>query len=399
MKKFALVSAALPPSQSGQSTVLFHLLKNLDPRRYCLITQKNIHLYSIKPRCSEKLPAHYYFFHPDYQIVRGFIRLASLVRSKTLLDCALKIRVRQIKKILRMEQCDVIIACTGDLFDPPAAFIASKELGIPLILYSFDYYSFQGDDPVLRSFAQAYEQDLLRAAQVIVPNECMRKEYRDHYGIDTTIIHNPFDIEEYEKLAREADEKNSSGTQEKTIVYTGAIYDAHYDAFRNLVAAIPLSGNPVRLHLYTPQSPYHLVENNITGPVVEIHKAQPAAAIPAIQQSADILFLPLSFNPQLQEMIRTSAPGKMGEYLASGRPILVHAPKDSFVSRYFTKYNCGLVVDENSPEQLARAIDRLLRDTDLCREITHNAYERAKNDFDINAARKKLFTLIDGIWK
>jgi len=326
--------------------------------------------------------------------------LASLVGSKALLDSALKVRVRQIKKILRTEQCDAVITCTGDLFDPPAAFIASKELGIPLILYSFDYYSFQGDDPVLRSFAQAYEQDLLRAAQVIVPNECMRKEYRDHYGIDTTIIHNPFDIGEYENLARKAGEENYSGIPEKTIVYTGAIYDAHYDAFRNLIAAIPLSGNnPVRLHLYTPQSPYRLVENNITGPGVEVHKAQPASAIPAIQQKADILFLPLSFDPQLREIIRTSAPGKMGEYLASKKPVLVHAPKDSFVSRYFKKYNCGLVVDKNSPEQLARAIERLLHDTDLCREITQNAYERAKNDFDINAARKKLFTLIDGVWE
>jgi len=396
MKKFALISTALPPSQSGQSTVLFHLLRNIDPSKYCLITQKNFHLYSIKPRCSSQLPANYHYLQPDYQIIRMFTRVASLVKSIALLNLAFKIRTHQIKKIVRKEQCDAIIACTGDLFDPPAALSASRDLDIPFIFYAFDYYSFHGAEPLLREFAAKYESDLVQsAANVIVPNEYMYEEYLKRYGINATIIHNPFDTLDYEKQAQGQTKNNNKSPNEIKIVYTGAIYDAHYDAFRNLIKAIKsLENFNIMIHLYTPQSQYRLTENNITGPVV-VHEAQPVTTMPSIQRNADILFLPLSFGSQFPEVIKTSAPGKLGEYLASKRPILVHAPKNSFVSWYFKKYHCGLVVDEDNPQLLALAVQRLINDKDLCQEITENASSRAKADFDINTARNKFLMLFE----
>lgn len=396
MKKFALISASLPPSQSAQSTVLFHLLKKLNPGEYCLITQKNVHLYSMKPKCSSQLPANYHYLQPDYQFIRMFTRVASIVKSTALLNLALKLRTHQIKKIIRKEQCDAIIACTGDLFDPPAALIASRELGIPFIFYAFDYYS-QGSDPLLRSFATGYERDLVQAAAaVIVPNEYMSDEYLKRYGITATILHNPFDIEDYEKQA--GNPNNAVKPIEKSIVYTGAIYDAHYDAFRNLIAAIKLlETTPIKIHLYTPQSQHHLIGNKITGPKVVVHKALPVSSMPAIQRNADILFLPLAFGSGYPDIIRTSAPGKIGEYLASGSPVLVHAPKDSFVSWYFKKYNCGLVVDENSPKQLSQAIQRLITDEKFCQEITQNAYIVAKTNFDILVIQKKFQDVLNAL--
>jgi len=395
MKKFAVISAALPPSQSAQSMIIFHLLKMLNPREYCLITQNNFHLYSIKPKCIPRLPANYYFVQPDYQFIRILTLLALKIQSTALLDLALKIHTHQIKKILLKEHCEAIIVCTGDLFDPPAALIASRELNIPLIFYAFDYYS-QGADPLLRSFAAKFETDLVRtAANVIVPNEYMQDEYLKRYDIKATILYNPFDLDDYERQAR--NRKNDSGV-EKMIVYTGAIYDAHYDAFRNLIAAVnSLGTESLKIHLYTPQSLHHLIGNNISGSNVIIHKALPASSIPVIQRNADILFLPLAFGSGYPDIIRTSAPGKMGEYLASKTPILVHAPKDSFVSWFFKMNNCGLVVDENSPENLAQAIKRLLSDDRLCRELTQNAYKIAESDFDNRIIQEKFYRLLESL--
>jgi len=178
-------------------------------------------------------------------------------------------------------------------------------------------------------------------------------------------------------------------------VYTGAVYDAHYDAFLNLITAIQTLEMPdLKIHLYTPQSERRLVENGITGPVV-LHKAQPITAIPAIQQKADILFLPLSIRSPYPDMVKTSAPGKIGEYLASKRPILVHAPKNSFVAWSFRKYQCALVVDDDDPKVLATAVVRLLEDKEFQKAITENAYVRAKKDFDLQAARKKFMNILN----
>jgi glycosyltransferase involved in cell wall biosynthesis len=399
MKKFALVSLGLPPSQSGQSTVLYHLLKAIPAENYCLITLKNFHLYHYLEQCSSRLPARHYFLHPDYQLVRQLTNAASRLRCRALLTPALKLRVYQIKKILKKEQAQVVIACTGDLLDPPAAFLAGSELGIPVILYAFDYYSRQWTSATTRSFAEGFETRILRgAARIIVPNECMAKEYAERYEIRPVIIHNPFDLEEYETNARQIPDTSFLQT-EKTgpvrIVYTGAVYEAHYTAFRNLIAAISLTEIPdLTLHIYTPQSASQLQAQGITGPV-EIHKARPNCDMPGIQRSADILFLPLAFNSPYPDIIRTSAPGKIGEYLAAKKPVLVHAPEDSFIAWFFAKNRCGEVAAEDNPKKLAESIVRLVKDDDYRQELTHNAYLLAASCFDAGSAREKLLALIN----
>jgi glycosyltransferase involved in cell wall biosynthesis len=106
-----------------------------------------------------------------------------------------------------------------------------------------------------------------------------------------------------------------------------------------------------------------------------------------VQRRADLLFLPLAFDSPYPVLINTSCPSKMGEYLASGRPVLVHAPAGSFVAWYFKKYECGLVVDEPDPAKLAAAVGRLLTDNDLRRRLGHRARERARADFSVPVAR------------
>jgi len=399
MKKFALVSVALPPSQSGQSIVLYHLLKTLKPEDYCLITLRNFHLYNYLESCSTRLPVRYYFLNPDYQFMRLLVKAASLVSARPILSLALKIRVSQIKKILQKEHIQVVIGCTGDLFDPPAAFLAARVLGIPFILYGFDYYSHQWTTKVTKSFAEEYEREILLGAKhIIVPNECMAGEYFRRYGVRPVVIHNPFDMEEYEKNISTQKDGIVSRTEipdKVRIVYTGAVYDAHFTAFQNLIAAIPKTGIPnLKLHIYTPQSAGMLHTKGISGPV-EIHKPRPNHEMPDIQKSADILFLPLGFNSPYPEIIRTSSPGKIGEYLATKKPVLVHAPADSFIAWFFLKNHCGEVVSECDPDTLAQSIVRLLRDESYRQELIRNAFRLAQDDFDVKSARTRILNLIE----
>ena len=81
------------------------------------------------------------------------------------------------------------------------------------------------------------------------------------------------------------------------------------------------------------------------------------------------------------------------EYLASGRPILVHAPKDSFLSWYFRKYKCGAVVDVYDHKRLASVLERLLSDKKLQKEYMKNARIRAKEDFDMKKSQNKFIGL------
>ncbi len=392
--KFALVSLGLPPSQSGQSLVLYHLLKDFKPDQYCLITQKNFYLYGSQGNGSSRLPGTYYCINPDYQIIRGILRFSSAVRSTEILNTLLKIRFHQLKRIISRERCDAIIACTGDLFDPPAAYLVSKSLGIPFILYAFDHYSHQWMPPLLHAFARKHEEQLVPgAAEVIVPNEFLCREYCQAYGVEATVLHNPCDISQYQANPSHC---TNGGERDITILYTGAIYEAHYDAFQNLIQALHSLGRPeICLHIYTPQSESKLIANSICGDFVTYHKNQPIFSMPEIQQKADILFLPLAFNSPFPEIVKTASPGKMGEPLAARRPVLVHAPADSFVSWYFKRHSCGLVVDKNDPLELADGIDTLTGDKHLQQTLSAAAYARAKEDFDGITIKRRFTSLLE----
>lgn len=222
-----------------------------------------------------------------------------------------------------------------------------------------------------------------RAKAVIVPNEYLRDAYAKRYGVRTTVVRNPCPMPDLAALDGAVRVFPPDGID---IVYTGAVYHAHDDAFRNLVAAIRILGRPdIRLHLYTAQTAEEIGRIGIAGPMVVHHLHIPPSDVPAVLRQADILFLPLGFDTPIPEVIRTSAPGKMGEYLSVGRPILVHAPGDSFVSWYFRENRCGLVVDRSDPYLLSASIERIVADRELRAGLGARARSAAERDFEVGA--------------
>ena len=378
--KFALVSNVLPPSESAHAAIIYRLLQDLDPETYCLLSSTDYTNDNSGPNYTGRLRGKYYHLAPGFAFTRGHRFGLQTLREKINLALGVVLRSRTISRILKHETCDAIIVCTGgrEILDFPAAYLASKLTGARFYAYLLDQYSHMVSYVLGNSFLRHFESHILkRATAVIVPNEFLRDELRARFNVEAVVIHNMCDLQLYEHV--QAQHKS----EETQIVYTGGVGPLHYDAFRNLLSAIELlERNDVRLHLYTPQPRESMQNEGITGPHVVFHEHQPVSTMPAIQQQADILFLALAINSPHPDIVRTAMPGKMGEYLASGRPILVHAPPDSFIASYFQRYECGLVVHENDAAQLARAINFLLNDAALRERLGTRAKERAKADFD-----------------
>lgn len=390
MQKLALLSHILPPSPSGQPIVLHRVLRSLPPESYCLISVAD---YSQANENEQlRLPARYYHLPAEFQFKRPY--RFRLYRIRDALNILLQVfqRARRVAKIAKHEKCELIIACSGDVADIPAAYLASRWSRLPFYAYIFDDYLYQWTRRLHRSFARRAGRIAIKgAAGVIVPNEFLRDEYRRRYGIEPTVVHNPYEEAMDEVAGDSAVAVGESGVR---IIFTGAIYHANFDAFRSLVAGIRELNRPnLKLHIYTFQHPDVLKNESIFGPIVVHGQVTPAEA-QRIQRQADILFLPLSLDSVIPDVLKTSAPGKMGEYLASGRPILIHAPPDSFVNWYFREYECGIVVDRRGPEYLAEAIGRLLDDASLRQKIVENAQARARIDFSLASAQGKLVELL-----
>jgi glycosyltransferase involved in cell wall biosynthesis len=394
--KFALVSHVMPPSWSGQAMMLARLLRGFNSAEYCLI--------SAHPRAdgaaafARTLGGRFYHVPHETYFNRGYRYGLQFVREAINFLPGVRARARRIAQIVESEKCEAIVACSGDLEDLPAAWLASRRLGLPFYPYMFDYYSHQFIPAEKRLLAQLVEPLFIRrAVGIITTNEVLSDHLRRRYGVESTVVHNPCDLTEYEKLLdlhlqKETDKQRKA---EVKIVYTGAIYDAHFDAFTNLLRAIEIIGREeLKVHVYTAQSPAELEAKGLGGPTI-FHEHLPASAMPSVHRVADILFLPLAFNSLYPILVKTSATSKFGEYLAAGRPILVHAPPDSFVSWYVRRHECGLVVDDNDASTLAVAIQRLLEDSELRKRLVTNAWERARADFDVVTARARFAELLN----
>ncbi len=301
-------------------------------------------------------------------------------------------RAREVARVVRREECGAILASTGDPFDLPAGYLASRLARVPFYVYIHDDYLHQWDPTPYRYFARIVEPTVLKgAAGIIVPNEFSRDEYRRRYRVEPTVVRNAIEVPEIEDADAPPWPANEG---EIKIAFTGAVYRANYDAFRNLIEAIEQLGRPeVRLHLYTAQTREELERQNISGPAIVCHEHLASSDVFEVQRKADILFLPLSFSA-IPEVIRTAAPTKTAEYLASRRPILVHAPADSFASWYFREHECGVVVDRSDPAMLAQAIQRIFEDSDLRRKIGERARARAESDFSLESAQAEFLKLL-----
>ena len=265
--KIGILSHVLPPSPSGQAMVLAALLEFLRPADYCLISQEAhpslTHAASYYrlvlrrreiSRWLQRLPK----INPEkgtrlHRVLRPLLRAYhNLQRRGTLRSdhsAIVEAYAAQIETIIRRESCDLIVACTGDLYNLPAACMVSQRTAIGLIPYIFDDYGYQWTDDN-RAFALEWEPRILKAARTrIVTNEAMARAYQQRYGVTSVIVRNPTVLPDLAALDR-APRTLDSGTF--NIVYTGSVYSAHYDAFRCLIAALDQLARPeVRLHVFT----------------------------------------------------------------------------------------------------------------------------------------------------
>ncbi|MHA1364839.1 MAG: hypothetical protein ACTSP5_00305 [Candidatus Heimdallarchaeota archaeon] len=389
--KVVVVSHTLPPSCSGQAIMIHRIFKNFPEEKYSFIST-DIDFDSKRPKATKKLPGRYFYLKPPIKLSPlhmprlGFINtIKSFFRNFFMMSITILTKTYQITRILKNEKASLVISCTANLPNIPAAFLASKITRTHFVPYIFDDFAYQTTG-AWRLFSRVLEKYILkRSSNIIVTNEYMQAEYLKRYGVASTIIHNPTTFFE-EKTTKE---KLPFSKNKVNIVYTGAIYSAQIDALYNLVQGIIASQRTnIELHLYTDTSLEILKKHHLIEDFVKYHEHVSSEKIPYILTNAQILFLPLAFDSHIPEVIRSASPGKMGDYLASEGLILVNAPADSFINWYFTHHKCGVVVSTKNPKELGEALVTIIDNKELQEKLRENAITQAKKDFIATTVRK-----------
>lgn len=354
----AFLSHTLPPDGGGQAIVLGRLLGGLDASACCFVASDR----------RGKAVGGAVRTVPTPWLLRKMRKVGAL--QTTAFAGLVASRARAVARLLRRDRCTAIVGCTGgDLADVPSAVAAARIVGIPAFLYYFDDYRHQWRTRDLmwkpRTAAVLCERveaaALAGAAGIIVPNESLAEDVRLRTDVPVVIVRNPVDTAAY--AAGRGTHKRGPAAAWR-VVYTGAVYEAQAAALATVARAVEvlrMNGRPVELHVYTPDPPARLLAQGIPGSVT-VHPAVAVGDAAAVQMAADILLLPLSFSSSYPELIRTSAPGKLGEYLAAGRPMLVHGPPDSFPVAFAARHDCAAICPVDDVARVASVLDRLRDD-------------------------------------
>lgn len=244
-----------------------------------------------------------------------------------------------------------------------AAWIA-EQCGCPVVAHatddSLENLALEGGVSIRKLFEST-------KTRLVISQE-MKAEYESRYGLDFDVLHNGA-AEEYF-----AEGPGDSHADQKvfTIRYLGSILPSHhYHAIEDVSAAVKELNKAevcARFEIcggeWTKQNALPLVDE----PSTVYRGAVSGSEGIDLLLKADLLVLPITFDPAHFEYVRLSLPTKLPEYLASGTPVLVYGPAGVAPVELCRKNGVGRVIDKRSIASLLELIQKMIAHPDPYRE-------------------------------
>jgi glycosyltransferase involved in cell wall biosynthesis len=285
------------------------------------------------------------------------------------------------------------------LFTVPAstvgivAYFVHKLARIDLYLYVMDDYdqSMRHQGLAFRLLNQVVSQRKLvqSASKVWAISKYMAEYFSEAYGVQATALPHSVEVDRYAAKAWGGERRGRDSVIR--LAHVGAIYGLQSDAVRDVVRMVHHHNRAGTTHRMELRLYIGLTDAGLEKLGIEIGNGVvrdyvTPEKVSEVLQSADILVLAYAFNPQHRQTVSTSLPTKIAEYLASGVPILVHAPPYATISRYVREHNCGVVVDGRDLAALEEVVELLAQDQALRSGLRQNALRTARQFHDARAA-------------
>lgn len=375
---FVVVSGYFPPIVGGSSTVINNLLAAFKPERFAVISQTpdsldGIHRSEVPVEVRVRrlgVPSSILKVPYGFQIAR-WLRFAIVpFIEKAILE-----------EVLRLNAGHIIAVYPSWPF-VVAAYRASKKARLPLSTYYMDVTPEAAKLGMPDRFVVShYEQRILgEAAQRLVLSEALKEDFQHRLGLPSTVIPHSIDLAASEGVPFRP------SSSHRLIVHTGVIEHLQEEGLKRIASVIVQHPQwNARLVLCSPTSKADLIGRGLDLPGVEIVSLSTLEVL-SLQRSADLLVAVLPFQGEIQAFQRTAFPTKVVEYMASGVPILAHAPTDSFFANHVRKNGYAMLADSSDSASLAQAIGRALEDAPLRNDLLENARLTVAKEFSVASA-------------
>lgn len=330
------------------------------------------------------LPGRYhYFLHKDLRGNRW--RAGRAINAAVNVALALLAGVRAARLARRVDAA-WIVSVADEGFSPLAAAVGAALSGRPHVLMVFDLWEENAYTEFEQKVARRFERRILAGAScVVVHNEQMAMHYANKHGITCDVLPTSVELGPAPAFSLPARDRPE-------VLFAGAVYWAQEDAVRRLSRVVSR----------------HALDFTILGPWADrgalaargIEPTRLEADLPALRfqarlAAADVLFLGLSFDSAYPDVVRTAAPAKLPEYMASGRPILIHAPRGSHVAEYARGEDFAEVVDTPDDGALERGLLSTLDDPERGRARSVRARRLAVERHELGKVRESFERILE----
>lgn len=270
------------------------------------------------------------------------------------------------------------------------------ELGIPYLVHMHDLWEENmKENSYEAKLAKEKEAFLLnKASKVLCMTTTQQDFYKRKHGIDSFYLPHTIPAKRLNEVKSVKFKSNSA--RKKRILYSGSVDRLiNQDAIQQFVKCIDYLPEDYEITMLINVKDPLKKKLGIYHPRVIYDWVNPEAAF-KLQQSYDLLFLPLSVNNGSNDEVRTVFATKTLDYLVSGTPIFCLAPKNSFHSIDAKAKAWAEVINDDDPAFIASKMVSLLNDVDRQKVIVENAFIEARNRAS-EIYVEKLYYLIDSI--
>lgn len=239
-----------------------------------------------------------------------------------------------------------------------------------------------------RRLNELFGRSVRTAGGHLAISDAMAAAYSAEFGVRFEAIQNVIDNDQWLKNARQ----DVTSARPARLLYAGSIYPTvQLSSLLDISAAVARlrsRGMAITLDVMAPDfmvAPFRALLEAHDG--TRVLPQVPRDRYFATLCEADVLLLPVNFETAAIRMVRYSMPTKVPEYLVSGVPILLYAPQAIAQIEYAQRYGWGLTVTQRTPALLDAALQRIVDDLSLRRELVRRARTTAAARHDATTVR------------
>jgi len=235
---------------------------------------------------------------------------------------------------------------------------------------------------------RSFRNLVARASATLAISQRMADVYRERYGGEWEVFHNPVDIAKWASTRR----RDWSRHGAFKLVYAGRVGQGIESSLVDMCRAVEelkRHGLYIQLDIFTPSrfAAESLLLTSFDG--VNVHDAIEDSRMPETLAAADLLVLPYDFSGRAAKFAWLSYPTKAPAYMATGVPTLVYAPRDHALALDAREKGWACVVDTPGVEGLVRAIQSLAVNDILREELAERAVTTCESLHDASVVRER----------